>query len=85
MRPAHTILVAFTVYAPDWIAAQKQLMRQLPHPDHPGVDGIDCWWIAEDQREDGSDNDSAVFVPMGEQEQWRRAVTLGDFDLGGDE
>lgn len=28
---------------------------------------IDCWWIAEDERHDGSDLDSAVFVPPGRQ------------------
>ncbi len=71
MHPEHTILVAFTVYAPDPMAAQSTLMRQLPKP---GVDSIDSWWIAEDSRIDGSDNDSAVFVPMGEQEKWHRKV-----------
>lgn len=70
----HTILVAFTVYAPTWEQAQARLMRQLPSPDHPGVDGIDSWWIAEDERYDGSDNDSAVFVPMGKQLAWRMEV-----------
>lgn len=73
-HPEHTILVAFTVYAPDFIAAQRQLMRQLPSPGHPGVDGIDSWWIAEDGRIDGSDNDSAVFVPMGKQVVWQMEV-----------
>lgn len=28
---------------------------------------VDCWWIAEDDRHDGSDNDSAIFVPRGSQ------------------
>lgn len=28
---------------------------------------IDSWWVAEDDREDGSDCDSAVFVPRGSQ------------------
>lgn len=70
----HTILVAFTVYAPTWEQAQARLMRQLPSPDHPGVDGIDSWWIAEDERYDGSDNDSAVFVPMGKQVVWQMEV-----------
>ena len=28
---------------------------------------IDCWWVAEDDRTDGSDNDSAIFVPRGAQ------------------
>lgn len=70
----HTILVAFTVHAPTWEQAQARLMRQLPSPDHPGVDGIDSWWIAEDERYDGSDNDSAVFVPMGKQVAWQMEV-----------
>lgn len=76
MHPAHTILVAFTVHAPDFIAAQSQLMRQLPSPGHPGVDGIDSWWIAEDGRIDGSDNDSAVFVPMGRQAFFQGEVSV---------
>jgi len=72
--PAHTILVAFTVHAPTMEQAQARLMRQLPSPDHPGVDGIDSWWIAEDERYDGSDNDSAVFVPKGKQVTWQMEV-----------
>lgn len=71
MHPEHTILVAFTVYAPDWTAAQSTLMRQLPKP---GANDIDSWWIAEDERDDGSDNDSAVFVPKGDQHKWYRQV-----------
>ena len=71
MHPEHTILVAFTVYAPDWTAAQATLMRQLPKP---GVDSIGSWWIAEDERIDGSDNDSAVFVPKGKQVVWQMEV-----------
>lgn len=27
----------------------------------------ECWWVAEDDRKDGSDNDSAVFVSPGKQ------------------
>lgn len=81
MHPEHTILVAFTVYAPDWTAAQATLMRQLPKP---GSNDIDSWWIAEDERDDGSDNDSAVFVPKGKQDAaeaalrpLRKAASLG--------
>lgn len=77
MHPAHTILVAFTVHAPDWTAAQSALMQQLPNcRDFPGVGGIDSWWIAEDSRIDGSDNDSAVFVPMGRQAFFTQEVSL---------
>jgi hypothetical protein len=80
MQPEHTILVAVTVYAPTWEAAQAKLMLNLPKP---GVDGIDSWWIAEDERSDGSDNDSAVFVPKGRQAFWDGEVA--SYDTGGDE
>jgi hypothetical protein len=40
-------------------------MDRLPNPESDGHETIDCWWIAEDDRIDGSDNDSAVFVPKG--------------------
>ena len=72
MHPEHTILVAVTVYAPDWQAAQAKVMQHLPKP---GADGIDSWWIAEDERADGSDNDSAVFVPMGKQAFWQSEIS----------
>ena len=71
----HTILVAFTVYAPTWEQAQRLLMDRLPNPwlaDGHAV--IDSWWIAEDERYDGSDNDSAVFVPKGKQVVWQMEV-----------
>lgn len=61
-KQAHTVLVAFCVHADDFADAQRRLMRNLPRP---GSDGLDSWWIAEDERIDGSDNDSAIFVPMG--------------------
>ena len=70
----HTILVAFTVYAPTWEQAQRLLMDRLPNPEADGPAVIDSWWIAEDERYDGSDNDSAVFVPMGKQLAWRMEV-----------
>ena len=42
--------------------AQRALMARLPRP----VGGlIESWWVAEDERHDGSDNESAVFVPAG--------------------
>lgn len=60
---AHTILVAFCVNADTREAAQRLLMRRLPRCDADFHTTIDSWWIAEDDRVDGSDNDSAVFVP----------------------
>lgn len=32
------------------------------------------WWIAQDDRTDGSDNDSAVFVPKGSEYAWKQRV-----------
>lgn len=63
----HVILVAFTVIADDFEAAQRDLMDVLPQPQAPWNRGLTSWWIAEDERYDRSDNDSAVFVPMGTQ------------------
>jgi hypothetical protein len=57
------ILVAFEVNGDDWEQAQRTLMQHLPRP----FGAIECWWIAEDVRYDGSDNDSAVFVTPGVQ------------------
>jgi hypothetical protein len=34
-----------------------------------GEDGDVSWWVAEDDRTDGSDNDSAVFVKRHEQQR----------------
>lgn len=67
MNHAHTILVAFTVDAPTWAQAQRLLIDRLPSPGSAGYEAIDSWWIAEDERYDRSDNDSAVFVPLGQQ------------------
>ncbi len=62
---AYSILVCFTVSAPDMEQAQKQLMPQLPNPNSPGVAGIDSWYIAMNERYDGTqpcDGASARFV-----------------------
>jgi len=61
---AHTILVAFAVNAATREQAQQVLMSRLPNPESDGHATIDCWWIAENDRIDGSDNDSAIFVPF---------------------
>ena len=60
----NVILVAFTVEADSMEEAQANLMSSLPTP---GYSNIEEWWIAEDERYDRSDNDSAIFVPMGTQ------------------
>lgn len=63
---AHVILVAFTVTAPDMATAQEQLMSQLPNcKDYAGVAGLDSWYIAMNERYDGTapeDGWSAEFV-----------------------
>lgn len=81
-KPEHTIIVAFVVHADTRDQAQRMLMPMLPRGPvagqlwEAGGEYIDSWWIAEDDRLDGSDCDSAVFVPMGTQ-SWRRAVVEG--------
>ena len=59
----HTILVAFTVEADTREQAHENLLITLPEPN--GF--LDSWWVAEDDRTDGSDCDSAVFVHQGKQ------------------
>lgn len=63
----HVILVAFTVAADSMEEAQARLTDALP--DVAALTYVESWWIAEDERYDLSDNDSAVFVPMGRQHQ----------------
>lgn len=58
----HIILVAFEVNAHSRRQAHTRLMEHLGSPDHVSVG---AWWVAEDDRRDGSDNDSAVFVHPG--------------------
>lgn len=64
----HIILVAFDVSGTSRADAERRLTAMLPKPsdDNPPR-GLDSWWIAEDDRHDGSDNDSAVFVHPGAQ------------------
>jgi hypothetical protein len=61
----HVILVAFEVAGNSRTDAQVALLTRLPRPDDGGVI---AWWIAEDDRIDDTDNNSAVFVPKGEQQ-----------------
>lgn len=62
-----TILVAMTTHSMSRDAALHHIERLmiLSNAIHDGC--LDSWWIAEDDRPDSSDNDSAVFVPMGKQ------------------
>ena len=59
----HVILVAVTVEATSRREAHEAVMAAMPTPGQ----GVQSWWVAEDDRLDGSDNDSAVFCDKGEQ------------------
>ena len=68
----HVFLVAVVVRtADDRATAEKDLHTRLNIPAFRGdvgnddVTHVDSWWIAEDDRRDGSDCDSAVFVEHG--------------------
>jgi hypothetical protein len=66
----HVILVAFDVQASTRRAAHELLVETLVERINPvltGGTGIDSWWVAEDDRTDHSDCDSAIFVPLGMQ------------------
>lgn len=67
----HVIQVAVVCAAPDRRTAHEHVQRSLPRPvgytDDTTEPAIDSWWIAEDDRTDGSDCDSAVFVSPGNQ------------------
>lgn len=75
----HVLLMAFHVTAEDSDPrpftnqrAQENLLPFLTRPGQylrdAGVQ-LDSWWVAEDDRIDGSDNDSAVFVSPGAQRE----------------
>jgi hypothetical protein len=83
----HTILIAFDVEAADRAEAEQYLTRHLPRPGaRPGLPPLtpggpprmnvrlEAWWVAEDERYDGSDRDSAVFVTKGQQAQASRLL-----------
>lgn len=69
----HVFLVAVQVSVPDYmnrLDAEREMRRMLPRPgdDLRTAGRIECWWVAEDDRDDGSDNDSAIFVSPGAQQ-----------------
>lgn len=66
--PNTVLLVAFALDTDaQRETAERSLMNLLPRPGADLAAGgqLECWWIAEDDRHDGSDNDSAVFVHPG--------------------
>lgn len=59
----HVILVAVHLTAPSRLDAQRAVLDLLPEVgDSTPRATVESWWIAEDDRVDGSDCDSAVFV-----------------------
>lgn len=80
----HVILVAFCVDDDDWASAQTTLMQALISQGSMIKKQVDAggpitsWWIAEDDRLDGSDNDSAVFVTKGFQGDASRGLLEAD-------
>lgn len=65
MSDEKVILVAFVVDAESEAEAEDYLREVVLPADYPA--GLEGWWVAEDGRAEGSDNDSAVFVPKGRQ------------------
>lgn len=61
----HTFLVAVTVEGDQGrAAAELALHRALPMGDTFNDHEVTEWWIAEDYRLDGSDNEAAIFIPL---------------------
>jgi hypothetical protein len=69
--PMRTYLVA--VVAPSEQAVIDFLALSPFAPDKEEGQ-IDSWWIAEDDRHDGSDLDSAIFVPRGAQSDMAHVI-----------
>lgn len=70
----YVILTAFSIHGEDSASAEMALQQRLPKIERDGP--ILSWWIAEDERRDGSDNDSAVFVPKGSQKHARVLLSM---------
>jgi hypothetical protein len=69
----HVFMVALVVRGPHERASAEWQM-------HAGLASVMAseyiaeWWVCEDDRRDGSDNDSAVFVPKGTQVAWTEVI-----------
>lgn len=77
------LLVAFDLTGPNAEVVHEWLHNQMPavgdHLARGENDGtvtvnLDSWWVANDERFDRSDNDSAVFVHKGSQDIARRML-----------
>jgi len=71
------IMVAFDLRGRSAKDVHYWLQERMPNGDSDYEDGnrgeirLDSWWVANDERFDGSDCDSAVFVSMGKQAEAR--------------
>lgn len=81
----HVILVAMSIEAPNRHAAHLALHRLLPEAgDSTPMGEVESWWVAEDDRLDRSDCDSAVFVSPTNQERARDLlIAAGLHEPGG--
>jgi hypothetical protein len=72
------VMVAFDIMGPNAAVAHEWLYSQLPQGDAYYGDNeeirLDAWWMADDERFDGSDCDSAVFVTKGKQAEARELL-----------
>jgi hypothetical protein len=76
------LMVAFDLKGPNAQNVHQWLMDQMPETGDHGDFGeinLDAWWVANDERFDGSDTDSAVFVPKGQQNECRQILAEHDF------
>jgi hypothetical protein len=77
-RGFHDVLrVAFDISGPNAKNTHEWLMANLPTPGEAGDAGeiyLDSWHVANDERFDRSDCDSAVFVAMGNQNEARQVL-----------
>jgi hypothetical protein len=71
----HVILTALVVETPrgrkeamKWLAEAINL-SSMRHPEESDGFQVESWWFAEDDRTDGSDCESAVFIPYDFQQQ----------------
>lgn len=74
MENEYTILVAFTVEGESRQQAHERLMERLPRDPLALYDPIIEWWVAEDERYDKSDNESAIFIPSAFSQDYAYAI-----------
>jgi hypothetical protein len=74
----HVVLMAISVKAATRKEALTEVAGMMPRHFGEARNGVtlECWWQAEDDRIDGSDNDSAVFVHPGATERAFEALHL---------